>query len=204
MRNASCLLVLAFLLGCSNKDKVPSGIIPRDQMSSILWDMLQADQYSDAYLVKDSAHVNVKKETMQLYLKVFQLHKVSLEDFRKSMRFYLDHPDMTRSLFDTVINKGNRQRAESFKTETPAHPPKSDHTVPPGAYGQASPPSPSSSHGQGAVIPTVIPGHPSAGASRGAGIPGRHLPFATKPAVTADSVRRSSHKTPSRPPVKLQ
>jgi hypothetical protein len=204
MRTAASFLVLAFLLGCSDKDKVPSGIIPRDQMSSILWDMVQADQYSDAYLVKDSTHINVKTETMRLYLKVFQLHRISLEEFRKSMRFYLEHPDLTRSLFDTVINKGNRQRAESFKNNTPAHPLKSDHPVSPGSYGQATSPSPSSSHGQGAVIPAMIPGHPSAGASRGAGMPGRHLPYPTKSPTVADSIRRSSHKTPSRPAVKLQ
>jgi uncharacterized protein DUF4296 len=205
MRTAACLLVLAFLFSCSNKDKVPSGIIPREQMSSILWDMVQADQYSDVYMLKDSLHTNVKTQTMQLYLKVFQLHKVSLEEFRKSMRFYLEHPDLTRSLFDTVINKGNRQRSESFKSDTPAHPVNSDHTVKPGSYGQATPPSPPSpSHGRGAVIPTLIPGHPSAGATPGAGIPGRHLPLVAKPAVLPDSTHKSSHKKTSRPSVKLQ
>ncbi|MDP4150694.1 MAG: DUF4296 domain-containing protein [Bacteroidota bacterium] len=172
MRTAACLLVLSFLLGCSNKDKVPSGIIPRDRMSGILWDMVQADQYTDTYLVKDSAHINVKTATMQLYLKVFQLHKISLEEFRKSMRYYLDHPDMTRSLFDSVINRGNRQRAESFKT-IPALP----------------------SHGQGAVIPPPVPGHPSATPARGSGMPGTHLPFVTKPGLVSDSVHASSHKS---------
>ncbi len=34
MRIAVCLLILACLAGCSAKDKVPSDIIPRDQMSS--------------------------------------------------------------------------------------------------------------------------------------------------------------------------
>jgi hypothetical protein len=200
MRIIACLLVLAFLAGCSNKDKVPSGIIPRDQMSSILWDMVQADQYSDAYLVKDSAHINVKMETMRLYLKVFQLHKVSLDDFKKSMRFYLDHPDMTRSLFDTVINRGNRQRSESFKTAAPGQTGVPKPQTPPSSHGQATP----SFHGQGSVIPTIIPDHPSGGMGRGAGIPGRHLPFMTRPAAPADSIQRSFRKRPSRPSLKQQ
>jgi hypothetical protein len=198
MRIIACLLVLAFLAGCSDKDKVPSGIIPRDQMSSILWDMVQADQYSDAYLVKDSAHVNVKMETLRLYQKVFQLHKVSLEDFKKSMHFYLDHPDMTRSLFDTVINRGNRQRTESFKSTPPAPAGAPNPKAPPSSHGQGTPPS----HGQGAAIPTNI--HPSPRIGRGAGIPGRQLPFMTRPGKRADSIHKSSGKMPAKPSVKFQ
>jgi hypothetical protein len=139
MRIAACLLIAACLAGCSAKDRVPSDIIPPDQMSSVLWDMMLADQYSDAYLVKDSAHLNVKTETLKLYQQVFQLHKISLDEFRKSFHFYLDHPDMSRGLFDTVLNRGNRQRDTALRNQ------KKTELVPP-------------AHGQGANIPPARPG----------------------------------------------
>src|SRR5450631_4928315 len=56
MRIAAVLLFLFCLAsGCSDKDGIPSGIIPREEMGKILWDMVEADQYSSIYLAKDSA-----------------------------------------------------------------------------------------------------------------------------------------------------
>jgi len=75
---------------------------------------MQADQYAAGYLVKDSAKVNVKMETLKLYEEVFRLHKVTREEFRKSFQFYQDHPDITRTLFDSLIARGNRMRSESY------------------------------------------------------------------------------------------
>jgi hypothetical protein len=161
MRIAICLLILACLAGCSAKDKVPSDIIPRDRMSSILWDMVQAEQYSDAYLVKDSAHIDVKVGTLRLYQQVFQLHKVSLDEFRKSLHFYLDHPDMSRGLFDTALNQGNRQREANFRNQKIV-------PVPP-------------SHGQGVAVPPIrtFPGtHLPPGIHQP---PGTHRPPLTHP-----------------------
>jgi hypothetical protein len=113
-------LALFCLAGCSDKDKVPSGIIPPDKMQKILWDMIQADQYSDMYLAKDSAGGKAKQETLTLYAQVFQLHKVSREDFQKSFQYYIDRPDLSRSLLDSVVKLGNHDRSAS--PVTPAAP----------------------------------------------------------------------------------
>lgn len=109
------IIVLTIAVACTDKDKVPSGIIPKVEMEKILWDMIQADQYSMTYLIKDSAHVNVKMETLKLYQQVFQLHKVSREEFRESYQYYLGRPDLTRPLFDSLLAKGNRLRQESYR-----------------------------------------------------------------------------------------
>jgi hypothetical protein len=114
MRVVAGLLAILLAVGCSDKDKVPSGIIPRDEMEKILWDMVQADQYSALYLLKDSARINVKMETMKLYQEVFLLHQVSREEFRKSFRYYQEHPELTRNVFDSLLSRGNRLRAESY------------------------------------------------------------------------------------------
>src|SRR5882757_1147900 len=114
MRIVAGLLAMLLVAGCSDKDKVPSGIIPREQMEKILWDMVQADQYSSLYLVKDSARINVKTETQKLYQEVFRLHQISREEFRKSFQYYQEHPDLTRSVFDSLLARGNRLRTESY------------------------------------------------------------------------------------------
>jgi hypothetical protein len=234
MRIAAVLLILFCLAsGCSDKDGIPSDIIPREEMGKILWDMVEADQYSAIYLAKDSvllaaatppvstgapaagvpvalragkypvqtpgkiqtgtgkkdsAHLvlknlhisakdsirirhrrdsvravglkdslllskrkdsfrlSLKMKDLGLYQQVFQLHHVSRDDFRKSFQFYLDHPDITKTLIDSVLARGNRLRMESYTTP-PAHADSTKKSpVPlPGASG----------------VPSVVPGVPA-------------------------------------------
>ncbi len=105
-------------VGCSDKKSVPSGILPREKMEIVLWDMIQADQYA-AVLAKDSTvHIaDLKTERLRLYDQVFRLHDVSREKFQKSYQYYTDHPELSQELFDSVLVRGNRQRSEEY-----AHP----------------------------------------------------------------------------------
>jgi len=114
MRVVAGLLAILLVVGCSDKDHIPSGIIPREKMEKILWDMVQTDQYSSMYLWKDSARINVKTETQKLYQQVFQLHEVSREEFSKSYTYYQEHPELMRNIFDSIQVRGNRLRSESY------------------------------------------------------------------------------------------
>jgi hypothetical protein len=130
MRIVAGLLAVVILAGCSGKDKVPSGVIPREQMGAILWDMIQADQFSFIYLAKDSARINLKMEDLRLYQQVFQLHAVSRDEFRKSFQYYETRPDLMRTMLDTLIARGNRLRTESYNKPLPASPPAMPAAVP--------------------------------------------------------------------------
>jgi hypothetical protein len=125
-------MVLLTATGCVDKKHVPSGILAGEKMESLLWDMVQADQYSALYLAKDSAHIDLKTENLKLYDEVFRLHNVSREEFRKSYQYYLDHPEVAQTLFDSLLARGNRLRSEAY-----SHPiaprPLSKPAVPPPA-----------------------------------------------------------------------
>ena len=108
------LIVCLIAAGCSDKDGIPRGILPKDKMEEVMWDMAQADQYAALYLAKDSAHIDQKTETMRLYEEVFRLHHVTREEFGKSYRYYLDHPALSQQLFDSVIARGSRVRSELY------------------------------------------------------------------------------------------
>jgi Domain of unknown function (DUF4296) len=114
------LLIIA--AGCSDKNNVPSGILSQEKMAGVLWDMIQADQYSTLYLAKDSAKTNTKMETLRLYEEVFRLHQVSREEFRKSYQYYLDHPALNQVLFDSLEAKGIRLRTEGYSRPAPSMP----------------------------------------------------------------------------------
>lgn len=108
------LIVLMMVgIGCSDKDNVPSGVLAREDMQNVLWDMIQADQYS-TYLAKDSGRIDIKLENMRLYDQVFQLHHVSREKFTKSYKYYMAHPELTQALMDSLQTMGNRLRSENY------------------------------------------------------------------------------------------
>jgi hypothetical protein len=93
-------------------------------MQTVMWDMIQADQYAALSVALDSsAHINTKAETLKLYEEVFRLHEVSREEFRKSYQYYLDHPLLNQLLFDSLISQGNRVRTESYSRPVTNHPP---------------------------------------------------------------------------------
>jgi len=100
--------------GCSDKNSVPGDILSQDKMEQVMWDMAQADQYAALYLVKDSALIDRKTETMRLYAEVLRLHQVTPEEFRKSYRYYLSRPELNQLLFDSVVARGVRARTEMY------------------------------------------------------------------------------------------
>jgi len=114
MRIISGFVLLFLIMGCTDKDKIPSGVLPREEMGNVLWDMVQADQYADIYVTKDTSRINKKIETLKLYDMVLRMHKVSRDEFRKSFQFYKDRPDLSRPMFDSLLARGNRLRTESY------------------------------------------------------------------------------------------
>jgi Domain of unknown function (DUF4296) len=116
MRRLIFIAVISFFWSaCSDSSNIPKNIIGKEKMGKILWDIVQADQFSNEYLKKDSGRMNVKVETMKLYDQVFLIHHVSREEFEKSYQFYLDHPDITKLMFDSLSAKANRQRNEMYR-----------------------------------------------------------------------------------------
>ena len=117
MRTGICLLCILLVIGISCKDstKIPSGILSKDKMESVLWDMMLADRYSAQFLLKDSATKDVKLETMKLYEQVFQLHNITREEFVKNYKYYLNRPDISKVIFDSLSARGTRNRDQIYK-----------------------------------------------------------------------------------------
>lgn len=115
MRILFLIVILCWLAACGNSKKLPEGVIPKAEMEKVLWDMMLADRYAAQYILKDSAKLDVKKETFKVYDQVFQVHKITQEQFLTSYKFYMSRPDISRVIFDSLSAKGNRNREESYK-----------------------------------------------------------------------------------------
>jgi hypothetical protein len=115
MRLVLLIIIGSLFAACGNSKKLPEDIIPKAEMEKVLWDMMLADRYAAQYILKDSAKLDVKKETFKVYDQVFQVHKITQEQFLKSYKFYMGRPDISKVMFDSLSAKGNRNREESYK-----------------------------------------------------------------------------------------
>jgi uncharacterized protein YcfL len=118
MRPLLVLLLAAFLVvSCGSRGRVPADIIPSAAMETIIWQLMQADEYVNTVVAKDTTKKS-STERMIRYQQVFELNKTSEAEFKKSYRFYMAHPDITKVVFDSIIAKAGRQRVELYKSKT--------------------------------------------------------------------------------------
>ena len=115
MRGLILLLSLSFVAAsCGNSNRMPEGILPSQKMETIVWQLMQSDEYVNTLLAKDSTKKS-NTERMKRYSQVFELNKTSMAEFKKSYQFYMLHPDITKVVFDSIIARAGRQRSELYK-----------------------------------------------------------------------------------------
>lgn len=107
--------LLIFLVSCGGKNKVPSGVLQKDSMQSVIKDLMRVDEFVTMYVVKDSTK-NQKTERLRRYEEVFALHKTTQAEFKKSLDWYREQPEMMKQIFDTVSTR------EMVKLDTSNHP----------------------------------------------------------------------------------
>ncbi len=93
-------LLSAGLMSCS-KSKVPNGILEPEKMQAVYWDYMRADIYANE-LIRNDSNRNANKENIQLQKEVFELHKVTKEEFYKSYDYYLNHSSLMKQMLDTM------------------------------------------------------------------------------------------------------
>jgi hypothetical protein len=94
---------------CSNRP-VPKGIIEPGRMESVVYDLLKVDEYLNNYVSQDTS-VNLKLKRSVLYEQVFTLHNTNRKEFYTSYRYYQQHPDIQKTLFDSILAKSGRVKA---------------------------------------------------------------------------------------------
>ena len=100
--------IIGFILvSCSRKNKVPEEIIQQKEMQKIIWDMLRAQALSGELARRDST-LNEVAETKILTRKVFEIHNTTSSAFDSSYNWYINHPAMLRTIFDSMNTQNQR------------------------------------------------------------------------------------------------
>jgi hypothetical protein len=93
------------IISCRN-DETPRGIMEKEKMERVLWDMLRADEWV-AYEMNLDTSVDRHKRTLELYSQVYSIHKTNLREFKKSFRYYESHPELLKPVLDSMQKKGS-------------------------------------------------------------------------------------------------
>ena len=99
------LLIFPLAFACSNKSDLPEGILPRQKMQEVMWDMIRAGEFLNVFIINKDSTVDKTAVSQKWYNKIYQVHKISKKDFEKSYAYYQDHPLLMKSLLDSLSKK---------------------------------------------------------------------------------------------------
>ena len=107
MKGPVIALLLILVISCS--DKSGKELLSEKQMTEVIWDIMQADEFATTYVSKDTLLV-LKNERMKLYKDVFRIHQLTEERFAASYKYYSARPDVMKLIFDSLSSRGERER----------------------------------------------------------------------------------------------
>ena len=106
---------LALVGSCTNKDKMPDGILKPEKMQAVLWDVIKADVFTTDYIKKDTAK-NAAAENLKLQQQIFAIHKISKTDFDNSYDYYKSNTEVFKKIVDSMIARAERNKYTNTKT----------------------------------------------------------------------------------------
>lgn len=102
------IVAMLFLAACVD-NSIPKDIIAKEKMEQIVWELTVADDFVTVYIAKDTTN-DVNAERMKRYQQIFDLHKITRAEFKKSYNYYMGHPDVSKPMFDSIAARATRER----------------------------------------------------------------------------------------------
>jgi len=114
MRSVIVIFLGWMIFMCSScKSKANKDILVIDSMKVVMWDMLNAGEWSNVLIAKDSSFLK-KHDDIKLYEQIFFIHHITKDKFYNSFKYYESHPDKMKVLMDSITDFGNREKKKAF------------------------------------------------------------------------------------------
>ncbi len=112
------ILVLSIILisSCGNKNNLPADVLKPDEMRGVLWDVMLSDAFTTHHINTYTSAI-AQEENAKLQKQVFATHNITREVFYKSLDYYKAHPNLMKTLLDSVIVKANRDKVSNIVTD---------------------------------------------------------------------------------------
>jgi Domain of unknown function (DUF4296) len=106
MRKLAFLFYIAvFVPACSHKNKIPAGILPKEKMEAVLWDLVRAGEFLEGYVFTRDTAIDKAATGVEWYENIYRLHKTNKATFEKSYAYYRDHPALMKEVLDSLNKK---------------------------------------------------------------------------------------------------
>ena len=103
----SFLIVTIFFLmqACSDKDKLPEGVLPKQKMREIMWDMIRAGEFLQTYVFSKDSTIDKVAEIRNGMIRYIEIHKTNKAAFEKSYAYYKAHPLLMKEMLDSLARR---------------------------------------------------------------------------------------------------
>ena len=109
MRILMLCVIIFYFSACGQKNNRQTGILPREKMEKLMWDLTVADEYATLKSEKDTT-IKQKNERVRLYSEIFQLHQTNQQQVTESLRYYMGHPEIYKVMNDSISARAQRNR----------------------------------------------------------------------------------------------
>jgi len=109
MRILMLCVIIFYFSACGQKNNHQKGILPREKMELLMWDLTVADEYATLKSEKDST-IKQKDERIRIYSEIFQLHQTNKKQVTESLRYYMGHPEIFKVMNDSISARAQRNR----------------------------------------------------------------------------------------------
>jgi len=117
VRKSIGLVFFVLVIACAG-EKIPKQVVPINDMSKIMWDLMKVDEYFIRITAKDSLN-KLAKENIRLYDQVFRSYGIERKKFYDSYAYYTAHPEQYKVLIDSMEAISTRQRASFIQKTQP-------------------------------------------------------------------------------------
>jgi hypothetical protein len=104
LRNIIIILLIGFCVAsCKDKNALPAGILSKEKMQAVLWDVINAEAFTNSYIKRDTTkNKNLVLEDAKLQHQVFAINNVTKDEFYTSYDYYRMHPDLLLAVLDSI------------------------------------------------------------------------------------------------------
>lgn len=101
----SLLLSLMLIAACKQKDALPKGVLDKEKMEAVVWDVMRATEFLNTYVFSKDTSINKLAESQKWYAKVYQMHQTTKAEFEASYAYYKAHPMLMKEIMDSIGKK---------------------------------------------------------------------------------------------------